>query len=100
MVAAFLTSCSHGEGDSSQILGKEEIIRAFPQFGEVSDAKHGREVWFAYGPLSGVQGTPANGVADAHFLEDGTFILGVQLNIALAPDNTFYEVWIRNPETD
>lgn len=98
-LALILSSCIHLRGEDSEIVGREAFSRVFPKFGEVSDAKHGREVWFAYGALSGVSGTPANGVTDAHYLEDETFILGMQLNIDLAPEGTFYEGWLEHPET-
>ena len=84
--------CSKKTGE--QDIGKEEIIGAMPTNGEVRDPIHGREAWLAVGAIEGEEGTPANGVVTAHYFEDGTFILGMQVNIALPPDKSFYEAWL------
>lgn len=75
-------------------IGREVFIRALPDGGDVRDAQSGRELWFAYGAVSGVNDGKANGVAMAHYLEDETYVLGVQLNIQVPQDGSFYEVWL------
>lgn len=80
-----------GTGD---VVGKQEIIRAMPERGNVRDAVHGREVWFAYGAVTGVDGTNANGVATAHHFEDGMSALSLVLNIEDPREGEFYEAWL------
>lgn len=74
--------------------GKEVFVTAMPVGGEINDPDHGREVWLAVGPVEGTEGSPANGVVTAHYFEDGTFILGMQVNIAKPEDDFFYEAWL------
>ena len=75
-------------------IGKEVFVTAMPIGGEVNDPDHGREVWLAVGPVEGTEGNPANGVVTAHYFEDGTFILGMQVNIAPPEEGFFYEAWL------
>lgn len=82
-----------GPTTDSGAIGKQVLVRAMPN-GEVRDAQHGKEVWFAYGAVMGVDGAKANGVGTAHYLEDGTFVIGIQLNIAPPAEGTFYEGWL------
>ena len=85
---------SIGEKTESGTIGKQVLIRAMPSPGNIRDAQHGKETWFAYGAMLGANGTKANGVATAHFLEDGTYVLGIQLNILKPKDGTYYEAWL------
>lgn len=80
--------------DTGAAIGIQVLERAMPKKGNVQDSLHGKETWFAYGPVLGTDGTNANGVATAHFLSDGTYILSVQLNINNAPEGQFYEGWL------
>lgn len=84
-----------GSGDTVQVL-----IRAMPKKGDIRDERHGKETWFAYGAVGGVNETPANGVATAHFLEDGTYILDIQINIAAAGNGMFYEAWLKGSQPE
>ena len=94
-----LSACAPKE--KGKTIGKEVIVTPMPVGGEVNDPDHGREVWLAVGAVEGMEATPANGVATAHYFEDGTFILGAQVNIAPPEDGFFYEVWlVREGEND
>ncbi len=65
------------------------------------DAQSGQtkgEQWFAIGALSGVNDSKANGVATAHYLANGTFVVGIQLNILPAPAGNQYEAWLEAAE--
>jgi len=79
--------------------GTELFNQAMPSGGNVSDPTHGDEVWFAYGAVAGVGGAAANGVLMAHLFADGTFVHTAQVNIAMAPEGSFYEGWLRDPDT-
>jgi hypothetical protein len=58
------------------------------------DPKHGKELWLAVSPLSGTGGASANGVLQAHFFADGTYLQVVGLNIAPAPADSSYVAWL------
>ncbi len=70
----------------------QELPMMMPQ-GQQGYGTHGREVTMGYGALSGTGGMNANGVATAHFMQDESTIIGLQLNIEAAPENFFYEAW-------
>ncbi|TSC78628.1 MAG: hypothetical protein G01um101425_1030 [Candidatus Peregrinibacteria bacterium Gr01-1014_25] len=55
---------------------------------------HGRETFFAIGPIGGVGEARANGVASLHGFEDGATIVSVQANIAVPEDGKFLEAWM------
>jgi hypothetical protein len=69
-------------------------VAFYPPSGTIRDEKHGRELRFAYGALSGTGGHAANGVATAHELQDGFLIIALQLNIAPAEEGYFYRAMI------
>jgi len=75
-------------------IGEEQIQFALPEQGKVVHPEHGEEKWFAYGSMAGEGQTPANGVVQAYRFEDGTYTLTMQLNIEIAPEGSFYEVWL------
>ncbi len=79
---------------SGDVIGKQVLVRGMPEKGNIRDDRHGRELWFAYGSVTGTSGTNANGVGNAHFLEDGTYVASIQLNIAPPKDGEFYEGWL------
>lgn len=87
-----LSACKRGLGEEESI-GKEVIVTPMPVGREVRDPDHGREAWLAVGPVEGME-TPANGVATAHYFEDGAYILGMQVNIAPPEEGFFYEAWL------
>lgn len=89
-----LSACGSTKEAKEKTIGTEVFVTAMPVGGEVNDPEHGREVWLAVGPVEGTEENPANGVATAHYFEDGTFILGMQVNVAPAENNFFYEVWL------
>jgi len=72
----------------------EKVEVAMPTGGDIIDDAHGKEVWFAIGPMSGVGDTPANGVAQAHYFEDGSYLQNLKVNINLSEDGYFYEGWV------
>lgn len=88
-----LGACTKKES-AEKTIGKEVIVTAMPVGGEVNDPDHGREAWLAVGPVEGTEGSPANGVVTAHYFEDGTFVLGMQANIAPSEEGFFYEAWL------
>ncbi|MCF7845020.1 MAG: anti-sigma factor [Kiritimatiellales bacterium] len=81
-------------------IGEEVIQMVMPKDGKAVHPKFGKEEWFAFGAMSGVGETPANGVAQAYVFEDGSYALTMQLNIAPASDGTFYEAWLASEESD
>ena len=91
-----LTSCMNQRSDRGEYLKPETIHYPIPEGGEVFYESHGKEEWFAYGAMHGVDDTPANGVAQAHSFTDGFYLHTIQLNIDLPPDGYFYEGWILN----
>ena len=93
LLLPFLGACAKKDS-AEKTIGKEVFVTAMPVGGEVNDPDHGREVSLAVGPVEGTEGSPANGVVTAHYFEDGTFILGMQVNIALPEDEFFYEAWL------
>lgn len=108
-----LTACERPNGDPESVakvqLGGpktatgdvqeiQTIITGIPS-GDIVVEKHGREVSLAYGAVEGVSGTAANGVASAHYLEDGNTVIGAQINIAVAEDGFFYEAWLADGDT-
>mgnify|MGYP000653056626 CR=1 FL=1 len=89
IASVFLTACnSITVGDDE--IGNQVLERAMPQKGNIVDAKHGKELWFAIGPMNGTKETPANGVASGHFFEDKTSLVSIQLNINVPEDGWFY----------
>ena len=57
-------------------------------------SQHGKELWLSVVPLTGVGGINANGAAQAHYFEDGVFVLLLQLNIDPAPKGSLYTGWL------
>lgn len=84
-----------GSGD---VLQTESFVTAMPE-GELQVPGHGKEVGMAYGAVSGIGETSANGVVSAHYLEDGTAIVGGQVNIEVPEDGMLYEGWLVDAST-
>ncbi|MBM3227447.1 anti-sigma factor [Candidatus Peribacteria bacterium] len=80
-------------------IGGQSLEQIMPVNGRVEVPGHGEEKWFAYGAVAGNQWTPANGVVTSHVFEDGATIVTGQVNVEPAKEGTFYEVWIRDLET-
>ncbi len=76
------------------VIGTQEIQVALPVEGKLVDPVHGKETWFAYGPIVGVNGMHANGVIQAFFFEDEAFLHTMQLNIEPAKEGSYYEGWL------
>ncbi len=70
----------------------QKLTVMMPQ-GQQGYGRHGREVTIGYGALSGTGTVNANGVVTAHFMQDRSTIIGIQLNIEAAPEGFFYEGW-------
>ena len=87
-------------GDDDATIGTQVLQQVLPGQGPVDTPDHGKELWFALTALAGTNGKPANGVAQAHYLEDGTFIHTIQLNIERAPEGSFYEAWLGKEGSD
>ncbi len=79
-------------------IGSQTLKQVMPGEGPIDTPDHGKEFWLGVGAMGGAPGINANGVTQAHYLEDGTFIHTIQLNIERAPDGSFYEGWLVNPE--
>ncbi len=87
LCACVLTAC--GAATPDQKLQIDAPIK-----GQISDPVHGKETGLSIGAMSGVGKTVANGVATVHQMEDGTAIVGVQLNIAVAKEGSHYSAWL------
>ncbi|MBI3331887.1 hypothetical protein HYZ99_02910 [Candidatus Peregrinibacteria bacterium] len=93
-----LLACSRTTvGVDSESIGEQVVPQVIPGPGPVEVPGHGQELWFAVGAMTGAPGVNANGVAQAHYLEDGTGIVTVQLNIERAPEGSFFEAWLVSP---
>ena len=87
-------------GDDDATIGTQVLQQVLPGQGPVTTSDHGKEFWFALTAMEGAHGAIANGVAQAHYMEDGTFIHTIQLNIERAPDGSFYEGWLTQPGSE
>lgn len=81
-----LAACGKGSGtvsvDTNEKQIGSEVVKMVMKSGKtLVDPVHGKEVAFWYGAVSGVEGTPANGVAYTHKFEDGTYVHTLNLNI-------------------
>ena len=84
-----LTACG-----KEKDIGKEEIQYSLPPEGGVVDPDNGKETWFAFGPIGGVDETPANGVVQSHGFENGHYLHTIQLNISIPDDGYYYQGWL------
>ncbi len=64
--------------------------------GQQGLGEHGREVLMAYGALAGTGGINANGVATAHYMQDKSTVIGMQLNVEVPAAGFFYEGWVES----
>lgn len=100
---ALLSACSSGgtvtinnqsSSESGGVIGVQKMQMLMPTGKQLVDPTHGVEEGLAYGAVTGVSGVLANGVATAHYFQDGSTIIGVQVNIADAKDGMFYDAWL------
>lgn len=73
----------------------QHVETTIPGKDQINAGLHGNEIGLRMGALSGTGGTMANGVATMHVMEDGTLIIGLQLNIAPAKPGFRYSAWIQ-----
>jgi hypothetical protein len=94
-LTTLFVSCDKNDGiEVKNTKGIDIISRIMPKGDKVVDEKRGEEVWLTVGALAGVDGVPANGVTQAHYFADGTYVHTIQLNIGLPEDGYFYEGWL------
>ena len=77
-------------------IGKEVMQVVMPTGKGVVHPQHGKEEWFAIGPMKGEGDTKANGVAQAHVFADGATIVTVNLNIH-EPKAGYFVAWVQKP---
>ncbi len=97
-----LLLCACGKDSNVQVgsgSGQQVVVKTYMPVGEVKDPVHGKEVWLSYGALAGVGKEKANGIATMHVFEDSNSNIGIQLNIALEKEGTFYEAWVAKPNS-
>lgn len=99
LLPVLLVSCRNLRSLRDEGMKTEQIQYPMPQGGEVLYEGHGKEKWFAYGAMSGADGTAANGVALAHRFEDNRYLHTIQLNILPPEDGFFYEGWIQKGDS-
>lgn len=108
-LAAFilLSACSTGgtvsinnqsSSDSGGVIGVQKLNVLMPAGKELVDPQHGKEMELAYGAVTGENGTLANGVATAHYFQDGSTNIGLQVNIADAKEGTYYDAWLESAD--
>lgn len=98
-IALLLSACSTTKIGVEEGIGTYEVTTAMPTKEGFKSPEHGQETWFAMTAMTGVDGVNANGVAEGHLFEDGTFSHSVQLNIKFPDNDYFYEGWLVNPDT-
>ena len=94
-IAFLLVSCGKSH-DITVDSGKPLEVQSFNAVmgtKNLVDPVHGKETRFAYGAVSGVNGTKANGVAFLHTFADGTSVLTVNVNILPAPAGHTFVAW-------
>lgn len=92
-----LPACSRKTARRETVIGRETVDVIMPTNSNIEHPVHGREVWFAIGPMSGQSKFVANGMAQSHVFEDGASLVTVTLNIEEAPKNSQYVAWLRKP---
>ncbi len=91
---ALLAACgSSGEVDIDQPIEVQSYTTVMGSK-NLEDPVHGKEVEFAYGAISGVNETKANGVAYRHTFADGTSVMTINLNILPAPKGKVFVAWL------
>ena len=89
----FLSACGSTPATDNNIQQPSDIPYTIPD-AEGNIEGDGNERWFAYGAISGVGDTAANGVAQSYVYEDGSYVHTLNINIQIAPDGYFYEGWL------
>jgi hypothetical protein len=80
--------------------GSEAFQFVMPNRGEVTDPVHGKEIWFAIGAIAGENKVAANGIAQVHYMEDGTSLVTLQMNIHQAVAGLEYHGYLVNSAGD
>lgn len=94
---ASLTINTQSSSESGDLIGVQKMQMLMPTGKQLIDPVHGKEEGLAYGAITGEDGILANGVATAHYFEDKSTIIGVQVNIADAKEGTYYDAWLESP---
>lgn len=81
------------------VIGRETMEVIMPTGSKVEHPVHGKEVWFAIGPVNGQAPFVANGMVQSHVFADGTSLATVTLNIEEAPKNSRYVAWLQKPDS-
>ena len=81
------------ESATGGVLQVDTLTTAMPS-GTPTVPGRGKETGLAYGAVAGTGGLQTSGVALVHYLEDGSTVAGVQMNIPVPEDGWFYEVWL------
>jgi hypothetical protein len=84
--------------ESGGVIAVQKLNELMPTGKQLVDPTHGKEENLAYGAMNGEGGVLANGVVTAHYFQDSTTIIGVQLNIAVAKAGAYYEAWLENDD--
>lgn len=92
-----LAACSGKTVRREVVIGRETMNVIMPTGSSIEHPVHGREVWFAIGPMHGQAPVAANGMTQSHVFADGTSLATVTLNIEEAPKNSRYVAWLRKP---
>ncbi len=92
-----VSACAKKSTRGEAIIGSETVETVMPTGKNIVHPVHGREEWFAIGPMSGESPVNANGMVQSHVFADGTSTATITLNIAIAPKNSRYVAWLRKP---
>lgn len=106
--AIFLAGCSsqgqitinnnQASSSSGGVIAVQKLQELMPTGKQLVDPTHGKEEGLAYGAMGGANGMLANGVVTAHYFQDGSTIIGLQVNIADAKAGTYYNAWLMNDD--
>lgn len=92
-----LSACAKKSTRGEAVIGSETVETVMPTGKTIEHPVHGREEWFAIGPMSGEEPVNANGMVQSHVFADGTSTATITLNIAIAPRNSRYVAWLQKP---
>ncbi len=95
LTAALLSACGKEATltvDPGKVVDIQEYNKV-AKYGDKPDPVHGKEVYFAYGAMAGVNDTKANGVAYLSKFADEAVSMTVNLNIEQAPKGKKLLVW-------
>lgn len=100
LATGVLAGCA-AESEPAVRLGDDkksvQVVTYMP-VGELADPEHGVHTHFSYGAVTAAGALPVNGVASLLVFKDKTSVVGLQVNVALPAEGTFYEVWVHRPK--